>query len=165
MINIQISNPVLLQMTDEESMNLEDAIESIFPLDTEYLILIWNNIFIPLSYKYDISLMVLDFIKILHFLKDNEIDKLEIHWASNTFASIWKMEKINDSVNIKSEWKTVNGGTQDKLNKLNENKILVNDFAEEIKKLLAFLKSSIEKSGINCDLVEDFATLENVITN
>jgi|GEM_PF-5215487 len=37
--------------------------------------------------------MVLDFIKIFHFLKDDGIDKLEIHWASNTFASIWKMEK------------------------------------------------------------------------
>lgn len=160
MINIQISNPILIQMTDEEVTNLEDAIESIFPLDTEYLILIWNNIFIPLSYKYDISIMVLDFIKIFHFLKDDQIDKLEIHWASNTFASIWRMEKINSYVTIKSEWRTVNGGVEDKLNQLSENIIALTDFKAEVKKLLVFLKDSIEKSGINCFLIEDFDILE-----
>lgn len=160
MINIQINNPVLLQIADAESMNLEDAIESIFPLDTEDLILIWNSLSIPLTYKYDISLMILDFIKVFHFLKDNKVDKLEIHWASNTFASIWRLKKRNASVEIKSEWKTVNGGAEGIFNKLNENTILINDFAEEIKKLLIFLKNSIEKSGINCNLIEDFAILE-----
>ncbi|TJZ60057.1 hypothetical protein FAZ15_14325 [Sphingobacterium olei] len=160
MIKIQISNPEVLSLIEEEIINLEDAIESIFPLDTEYLILIWNNIFIPLTYKYDISLMVLDFIRILHFLKDDKGDKLEIHWASNTFVSIWKMKKINSSVNIKSEWETVNGGTQDLLNKVNENTLPVSDFEKEIKKILFFLKNSLEKSGLNCHLIEDFEKLE-----
>ena len=41
MIKIQLSNPVLLPIKEKEVLNLEDAIESIFPLDTEYLILIW----------------------------------------------------------------------------------------------------------------------------
>ena len=164
MISIQISNPILLPITDEEVTSLEDVIENIFPLDTEYLILIWNNIFIPLNYKYDISVMILDFIKIFDFLKDDETDTLEMHWASNTFSSIWKMEKRNSYVNIKSFWKSVNGGIEDKLNELSENTIALNDFTEEIKKLLVFLKNSIQKSGIDCHLIEDCTILDNVVT-
>lgn len=91
---------------------------------------------------------------------DDEIDKLEIHCTSYTFESIWRMEKINSSVKIKSEWKTVNGETKDKLNKLSENTILINDFAEEINNLLIFLKCSIEKIGINCNLIENYTILE-----
>lgn len=161
MIKIQISNPELLQINEEEVMNLEDAIESIFPLETEYLILIWNNIFIPLSYKYDISIMILDFIKIYNFLNDNKIEKLEIHWASNTFASIWRMEKNNDYVRIKSEWKTVNGGTEDKLNKFSDITISKILLIEEIRKLMIFLKCSIKKSITNYKQIEDFEALES----
>lgn len=119
-------------------MDLEDAIESIFPLDTEHLILTWNNILIPLNYKYDISLMVLDFVRILHFLREEEDDKLAIHWASSTFASIWQMKKEDNFISIKSYWNTVNGGRENLLNEFNENKVSIKYLENEIKKSYNF---------------------------
>jgi hypothetical protein len=121
MIKIQLSNPEIISVNKSEFINLEDAIECIFPLDTEHLFLIWNNIFIPLTYKYDISLMVFDFIKILDFIKDNQVSGLEIHWVSNTFASIWRIKKNNSFLTINSEWKVVNGKVEKILNNSNEN--------------------------------------------
>ncbi len=159
MFEIQINNPTILSINEEESMSLEDAIECIFPLETENLILIWNNINIPLTYKYDISIMVLDFIKILNFIKDDRSLNLEIHWASNTFASVWNFNKINNSVYIRTEWNNVIGGTIEMLNKRNENTFETNEVEKEIRKLLDYLKYALEKSGLNCNMIEDFEKL------
>ena len=50
--SVQASNPKYWKnVLDEEDSSLSDAIETIFPLNTEYAFLEWNHIFIPLSYK------------------------------------------------------------------------------------------------------------------
>ena len=55
---IQTSNPYIANKTNADDNKLSEAIESIFPMDTEELILFWNHVGIPLSYKYDISYMI-----------------------------------------------------------------------------------------------------------
>lgn len=162
MLKIQLNNPTILSRNEEESMNLEDAIEFVFPLETENLILVWNNINIPLTYKYDISLMIYDFMKILQFIEEDENSDLEINWASNTFASIWRFNKIHNYVYIKTEWNNVIGGTVDMLNKQNENTLKTSEFVKEIKKLLQFLKYALEQSGVNLYMIEDFEKLESI---
>jgi hypothetical protein len=51
MFDIQINNPKASEIADENDKTLEDAIESIFPLSNEYAFLIWNHIYIPLTYR------------------------------------------------------------------------------------------------------------------
>jgi hypothetical protein len=160
MFELQLNSPKILSINEEESMNLEDAIESAFPLKTENLVLIWNNISIPLTYKYDVSIMIFDFMRIISFLKEDDATRLEIHWASNTFATIWEINKKNNSVYIKTKWSNVIGGQIELLNNKNENILKINEFQNEIKKLLCFIKISIEKSSRNHKLIEDFEKLE-----
>ncbi|MBL7997878.1 MAG: hypothetical protein JNL32_04485 [Candidatus Kapabacteria bacterium] len=163
MFELKINNPTILRVDDNECiLSLDDAIESIFPLETEHLVLIWNEVIIPLSFKYDISLMVLDFIKIFQFTKDNQSSRLEIHWASNTFAAIWNFEKSKYSVNINTVWRSVIGGTEDILNVKNKNEVSIDNLQKEIMKLLRFLKYAIEKSGVNSNLIEDFEKLREI---
>jgi hypothetical protein len=159
MFKIQISNPISLSVHTTESMNLEDAIELVFPLETEFLILIWNNIFIPLTYKYDISLMVLDFIKIINFLRDNNKSELEIFWPSSTFVSIWKIKRYEKVIRINSKWTAVNGKVENLLNSLNENEIQSSEFEEEIMKLIIFINSALIKSGMELNNIVGYENL------
>lgn len=160
MFKLQLGNPIILQVVGDEISNLENAIESIFPLETEYLILIWNYIFIPLSYKYDLSLMVLDLIEVLCFLERKGDEELDLHWASNTFACVWKLKKMDTSVSIKTTCENVRGGVKTLLDNCNEVSIGSSELKTEIKKLLLFLKQSLEKSGINISKIDDYMKLE-----
>ncbi|WP_281635419.1 hypothetical protein [Flavobacterium marginilacus] len=155
---IQISNPEVLNILDVDVLSIEDAIEAIFPLETEYAFIEWNYIYIPLSYKYDISLMINDFIKIYIFLNDKNSNYLEIHWSSNTFASIWILSKESNNINIKSNWNNVLGQLKNLLNENNE--ILINnyDFKREIGVMIKFIKNSLDGVGYNSLNIEDWNT-------
>jgi hypothetical protein len=161
MFDIQISNPVAIEVRDKNDNDLNEAIQSIFPLENEYCFIIWNHIFIPVSYKYDISFMINDIIEIVNFIKKGD-GTLEIHWASNTFASIWKIECTPQSTKIESRWNDVLG----KLEKLlNENATLEVDtqtFLDKWKILLLFIKSKLERAGYNSNNLLDFYQLENI---
>ena len=67
---IQASNPRFQDSINIYDESLSDAIESVFPLNTENAILVWNYISIPLSYKYDISYMIEDILQLLDELQN-----------------------------------------------------------------------------------------------
>jgi hypothetical protein len=159
MIKIELGNPKVLLINEYESMNLEDAIEAIFPLETNNLVLTWNNIPIQLNYKYDISIMVYDFISIVKFIQFNGTNELEFQWASNTFASLWKLTKKDRIINIKTKWYVTNGNIENLLNNVSENEIKIKKLENEIKKLLFFLYKSLKKSGVDCNSIEGFDEL------
>lgn len=161
MFGIQISNPVALEIRDENDNNLNDAIQSIFPLDNEYCFVIWNYIFIPVSYKYDISFMINDIIRILSFLKNGD-GSLEIHWASDTFASVWKIECSSQMIKIESEWNSVDGILEGILNENSFLEVEKQIFVQRWKALLLFVKSKLEKAGYNSSNLKDFYLLENI---
>lgn len=76
---IQASNPRVQHKMDCEDNSLSDIIETIYPLYTEHVILTWNYISIPLPYKYDISYMIDDMIKLLM-----ECKRLILGWMAST---------------------------------------------------------------------------------
>jgi hypothetical protein len=161
MFDIQISNPIAIEVRDKNDNNLNDAIQSIFPLENEYCFIIWNYIFIPVSYKYDISFMINDIIKILNFIKNGE-GVLEIHWASDTFAAIWKLECASHVIKIDSKWNSVGGFIEDVLNENSFLEVEKQFFVERCKALLLFVKSKLEKAGYNSNNLIDFYELENI---
>ena len=69
---IQASNPKVQCEINYSDETLADATESIFLLNTENAILMWNYICIPLSYKYDISYMLDDIMILLNELKNKK---------------------------------------------------------------------------------------------
>lgn len=151
MFEIQLSNPKFSfdDIEISNDINLEELIQEIFPLDTEYAFIIWNNIFIPLSYKYDVSLMVLDFIKIRNFIKDNTSKSLDIHWASNTFRSEWHImiteEADYEYIVINAKWYQTHGRLENLLNDYNSIKIGLNIFGEELEKIINFVENIVKQ--------------------
>ncbi len=163
MIKIQISNPNLLNLKNDNDSNIEEAIETIFPSDTEYALLIWDNIFIPLSYKYDISKMISDFILLEKFILSKE-KYIDIYWASNTFSSIWKLERNQNMINIQSKWNCVLGGLTDLLNCKSEITIDSNQLRIELLSMLNFLKLCLDKCDYSSEL-NDYEDLEFICSS
>ncbi len=161
MFKIQISNPATIKDRNRDNCGIEAAIQSIFPLDNEYCFIIWDHIFIPLNYKYDISIMIKDILRIINFIKKEE-EQLQIHWASNTFFSLWKMECTLHSVIIESTWKYVLGELTDLLKKKTVLEVDKQEFLKEWTTLALFVKNKLEEAGYNSTNLEDFDELENV---
>ncbi len=163
MFKIQISNPEILGIIDENDTNIEEAIQTIYPVETEYAFMIWNHIFIPLSYKYDISLMIKDFILIYQFLRSEKEKTWQLHWASNTFASYWELIKDGDYIQIKTIWNTVIGKLESVLNSNSEMTIKSALLAQEIQIIIVFIKKSLESVGYNSENLEDFYLLKECL--
>ncbi|MDE5781197.1 MAG: hypothetical protein K2I03_06930, partial [Lachnospiraceae bacterium] len=114
---IQTGNPCIINETNVHDNKLLEAIESIFPMNTEELILFWNHIAIPLSYKYDISYMIDDILMILQHIQSEKNGELLIHWLPDTFRADWRVEWSDEMISINSSWENLKGDLQ---------KILVN---------------------------------------
>ena len=161
MFKIQISNPISTKDRNEDIGSIAAAIQSIFPLENEYCFIIWDHIFIPVSYKYDISIMIKDIFRIITNIKKEE-KYLEIHWASNTFFSLWKMEFTSHSVMIESTWITVLGELTDLLKKKPRLEVNKQEFLKEWTTLALFVNNKLEEAGYNSTNLEDFGELENI---
>lgn len=89
---IQASNPRTNSIANPNDKTLADAIETIFLLNTESAILMWNYISVPLSYKYDISYMIEDILLLLDALRSRENGEMTIHWLPDTFRCNWTVQ-------------------------------------------------------------------------
>jgi hypothetical protein len=161
MFKIQISNPTIINKKNSDKSDIVSAIQSIFPLDNEYCFINWDHIFIPLNYKYDISIMIKDIIRIINFIKKDE-KYLEFHWASNTFFALWKMESTFNSVIIESTWKCVLGEVTDLLKKKPILEVDKQEFLNEWTALALFVKNKLENAGYNSTNLEDLEVFESI---
>ncbi|SMP35267.1 hypothetical protein [Chryseobacterium profundimaris] len=132
-----------------------ELIENIFPFSEDYLYVKWRGISIPVSYKYDLSMILEDFVYIVKFLESSE-NLLSLAFPSNTFDVEWNMRKEYGKIIIQSKWNTVLSHNE-KI--LNENSYLIVDidtFKSQIFKMLEFIykiifyrKDDIDKHLLN----------------
>lgn len=144
---IQTSNPYIVNETNVHDNKLSEVIESVFPMDTEELILFWNHVGIPLSYKYDISYMIDDILMILQHLQLEKKGELLIHWLPDTFRADWKLEWIGEMISIYANWENLKGNLQKVLVHSKKVELLKKDFICEWKMLLKILISALKKNG------------------
>lgn len=133
---IQASNPKFQYVENFDDESLSDAIESAFPLNTENAILSWNYVSIPLSYKYDISYMMEDILKLLYDLQSKEDGKIVIHWLPDTFRSNWTLSWNNGKLEIQSQWECTVGHLERILNEKPNISLSINTFVSEWKEIL-----------------------------
>lgn len=144
---IQTSNPYILNRTNVHDNKLSEAIESVFPMDTEELILFWNHVGIPLSYKYDISYMIDDILMSLRHIQVQKGGELLIHWLPDTFRADWKLEWSGEMIFIYANWESLKGDLQKVLVNSKKVEILKKEFISEWKMLLKILISALKKNG------------------
>ncbi|AWM79933.1 hypothetical protein DKL61_05930 [Gammaproteobacteria bacterium ESL0073] len=118
--SIQVSNPTYSTITNNDYDSIGDLLEDIFPLNTEQCIMFWNHVCIPLSYKYDISIILDDIIFIINEVSNNTNGYLEIDWPSNTFSAKWYISWDSVDLKINTKWYNIVGNIESILNNVNE---------------------------------------------
>lgn len=144
---IQASAPKYCDTIDVNDNCLSEAIESVFSLHTENAIMMWNHVSIPLSYKYDISYMIDDIIKLIGNLQDKVEGEMIIQWLPDTFRSNWKVKWVDGMVSICSDWECTVGQLEIILNRQNNITLPVSDFINEWKRLLEIVIAGLKYAG------------------
>ena len=138
---------------------LSDAIESSFLLNTENAILVWNHINIPLSYKYDISYMMEDLLKLLQCLQERDSGEMVIHWLPDTFRCDWSFVWNQGQLAMQSQWGCTVGHLETLLNSNSDISISVKDFISEWKEILYIVINGLKKCGYNENQIEGMRNL------
>ena len=160
--NLQVSNPHYNKKIDLEDESITEAMETIYPLFNEKAIMVWNNIYIPLCFKYDISVMIPDIIIMLKLLQQKESGEQVVIWPSDTFEALWDIKWNGDRVNITSSWKSVVGSLENILNENHEIQIAKNSFLSEWKMLLKKIVDAITEVGYEQKNLPDLIELINL---
>lgn len=156
---IQAGNPRINDIVDKNDKSLADALESVFPLNTENVIMVWNHINILISYKYDISYMIDDLLKLLCCLQNSEKGKMIIHWLPDTFRCDWAIAWGNGEMEIQSRWECVAGHMEGLLNDNPRIKISVKKFVSEWKEVLEVVINGLRKCGYDEEKIGDMKQL------
>ncbi|AUX36279.1 uncharacterized protein SOCE836_084860 [Sorangium cellulosum] len=142
---------------------MSDAIQTVFPMETERAILVWNHVYLPLSYKYDISLMVDDIVKICEdMLLMNHGTRL-VHWPSNTFAAVWDIAWEPMVVSVEAQWSRVIGSTESILACRPRISISREDFLAEWKAPLDVVLVALETAGYTPKQIAELHRLKTVV--
>lgn len=161
MFSIQVGNPIVLLKPDVACEDLRDAIEEIFPMETEEALLVWSGIPILLSYKYDICILIDDLLPMLEILLRNRSGQYSICFPSNTFRVDWALQWQDGLLTIDSAWHEVNGD-KSLLNENSQLNIGLPSFLAEWKSLLQKIISSLELSQVKIVNHEEFTLLRQI---
>lgn len=149
---IQASNPRFLKHFNAEDTSLCDAIQTVFPLEAEYAILVWNWVYVPLTYKYDLSMMVDDVLLLALAMLSESNGCRTIQWPSNTFASSWKVEWATGVTTVEAEWTSVIGDTEAMLAAAPKVVMEAKDFVAEWRRPLEVIMTGLASAGYTTNL-------------
>lgn len=162
MFYIQTGNPSITKIYNSEDSKLFEAMESVFPLTTESAILAWNNICIPLSYKYDLSYMIDDILSILTLIQSQNQGKQVIHWLPDTFRCDWSIEWSNEKIKIESFWECTTGHLESVLNMYNTVSLLTIEFLNEWKGILKNIIDALDSCGYKDNQIHNLKRLREI---
>jgi hypothetical protein len=114
---IQASNPRTSGEYLAEDEDLNEAMQTVFPMLTEYIVIRWHYRPILISYKYDLSVCMLDVLALLEVLVAREEGVLDLSFPSDTFRSRWHVEWSHGQVSIQVDWDSVLGIDLDTIQK------------------------------------------------
>lgn len=128
--------------------DLSEAIEMLFPMDTDDAIIDWDGYKLSLSYKYDISVIIDDVLYMFKKLIKGEDKNIVVAFGSNTFSVDWKIECVSETLKINSKWTSVVGNIEPELNLLPDMEIPKDSFIENWIQILLTINQAIGKTQI-----------------
>jgi hypothetical protein len=144
---IQASRPRTTAERDSGDETLSDAIQTVFPLETEFALMIWNWVYIPIHYKYDVSIMTDDIVDLVDAILASPTGHQTIQWASSTFAATWKVDWTPETTTVHAEWDTVLGDVEAALRAKPAIQVATSDFVAEWRELLDVVAEALAASG------------------
>lgn len=120
----------------------------------------WDGVYIPISYKYDLSVIYEDAAAVLQALLDAPAGELSVVWPSNTFNATWQIQWGAGEMRIVSEWGQLLGGAELLLRNRREIALPVADYLAEWKRVLMIVHEGLEKCGYGLTLGEELTSLK-----
>jgi hypothetical protein len=150
------------RVIDEEDESLCDALQTIFPMDTEDAYMVWNWIHVPLGYKYTFSFMVEDVLMILEQLMKHESGELTNCWPVQELRADWHMKWQGDTVEIRAQWETAPGFTEELLRA--RPMLIMNKgaFISEWKQVLGVILEALTQAGYHETQLRNLAKLREI---
>ncbi len=162
---LQVGKPAVRGGSSEPARDLADAAQLIFPMEAEHAFLGWNQAFIKLSYKYDISVMVDTLLPLLSSLTGEPSGVELASFGSDTFHTDWDITWDTDRIAIRARWHSVVGDidwVRRRCDRLVMDRLA---FLAEWKELLLVLRSAVAESGIVIGAgSEDLATIDRIVS-
>jgi hypothetical protein len=160
---VQASNPRTLRRFEQDDRTLFDAIQTVFPIETEFAFIVWNWVYIPITYKYDVCLLIDDIIELLELVLSNDSGRRIIQWPSNTFAGTWAVEWTGDGITLDAQWECVLGEIEAILADRPVVIMTRHDFVSEWKRLLETVAEALSSAGYSTRQISGFARLNALI--
>ena len=145
---IQTGNPsVVPSPTISPESDLAETVQAVFPMETEDAVIVWNHIRVPLSYKYDVSVVMEDVVGLSEFLLGSS-KSTRVSFGSDTFQAIWRIERLDRHIRVDSEWASVAGDIENVLNERRSLEIPTADFLAEWNELTRKVLECCSLAGV-----------------
>jgi hypothetical protein len=140
---------------------LADAIELGFPMEADNAVVVWNDLSIPLNYKYDLSVILDDVLDILnHCLEDK---KIKTWFASNTFTAQWTVDTHDEIVEVQSDWRAVISKNTNQLNQVPSISVPKMYFLKQWSGLLETALAGVQRTILVIEDTQSLRDAESII--
>lgn len=163
--DIQAGSPRCLKKFDGEDRSLSDALQTVFVTNTEDLLLCWNAVYVPLSYRYDFSFLIEDVVDLCTAIRASASGSRQIAWPTNTFRVDWTLRWAGESLSIDSSWETVLGGTEALLNSRSSVSLATSAFLAEWKRPLQISHEALLSAGYRAGKLRTLDRLGDLVTS
>lgn len=161
---IQASCPRWQGSVDPGATTIDEAVESVFSLNTEDAFIVWQHVYIPLGYKYDVGTILPDILQMIRELLAAESGEWQVSWPSNTFGTRWHFKWARDHLVVTaSEWWSIVGDTEELLRKRSVVEIGKEEFVSEWKALLERVHSALTGAGYTSEMIPEIEQLAATI--
>ncbi|MDM8550337.1 hypothetical protein QUF72_09675 [Desulfobacterales bacterium HSG2] len=160
---IHPGNPAWTEPENPVAEDLSEAIEAVFPMETEDAVMMWGSQAVSVSYKYDMSVIVEDVIFMLEFLRRRNSGEETVFFSSDTFNAEWLVKWGDERLFIYPTWNSVAGNKCAELNALGAMKVSVSHFVGQWAMVLEKIHEAILMSGVNLEEPEDFDALSSLL--
>lgn len=151
----------LVVPTPPARLSLSDAVEDVFVSSTNLLVLEWNGVSVPLSFKYDVSWVLLDAIEMVEqMLAARPPTTVAASFPSNSFQVEWEIDLAEDGgVEINAKWNAVGGNVAGLLADRSPLLTTASVFVTEWRHLFAVLVRAIGEARMPVEMIDHYDRL------
>jgi len=144
------------------SDSLGGALQEAFDCESEDLTLYWNEVAIPLEYKYDVAIIVDDLLEMLQQLLDEEAGEFEARFFSDTFNCIWHIRWSGGVVDIRPVWLELRHRISDAEELQRPIGLPTTEFLRQWKPVVQATVVALHESGVEVDNAEEIKKLRQL---
>lgn len=144
------------------SDSLGGALQEAFEFESEDLTISWNDVAIPLEYKYDIAIIVDDLLEMLQQLLDLRGGELEVSFGSDTFNCVWHIRWGGGTVNIRPTWLGLRASVPQVEGLRRPVELGTIEFLKQWEPVLRDMVLAVRESGVVIDNAEEIERLREL---